>query len=135
MRRLEELEYVLVHSGSRGKSIVYELLYRGEGEAGESFLMGLLDVKKLRYDDQKEPFAEEKEPRKRKKESSSCPQSAPKNPSCSTGKNAEKPINISANGDPHKKPAKNASKEKHNGASYRNDPSPALAAKSTGLEI
>jgi hypothetical protein len=127
MRRLEELEYVLVHSGSRGKSIVYELLYRGEGEAGESFLMGLLDVKKLRYDEQKEPPAEEKKP-------SSRPQSAPKKPSSSTGKNAEKPINISANGEPHKKPAKNTSR-KNNNASHH---TPALAAhsrKTTGLEI
>jgi hypothetical protein len=90
--------------------------------------MGLLDVKKLRYDDQKEPLKQDKEPPSR-------PQSAPKKPSSCIGKNAENPINISANGNPDKKPAKNATKEKHNGASYRNDPSPALAAKSTGLEI
>ncbi|ODB95151.1 DNA primase [Candidatus Thiodiazotropha endoloripes] len=119
MRRLEELEYVLVHSGSRGKSIVYELLYQGEGEAGESFLMGLLDVKKLRYDDKKEPLKE-------KKESPSRPQSAPKKPLSSTGKNAENPINISVNDDPNKKPVKSTSR-KNNNASHR---SPALAAHS-----
>ena len=123
LRRLEELEYVLVHSGSRGKSIVYELLYRGEGEDGESFLMGLLDVKKLEYDDQKEPLAKNKEP-------PSSPQSAPKEPSSCTGKKAGKPINNRVNGDPCKKPAKNASREKHNGTSYRSDESPALAAQS-----
>jgi post-segregation antitoxin (ccd killing protein) len=130
LRRLEELEYVLVHSGSRGKSIVYELLYQGEGGDGESFLMGLLDVKKLGYDEQKEPPAENKEPLKLNKEPSSSPQSAPKEPSSSTGKNAGKPINNGVNGDPNKKPAKNASREKHNGTSYRSDASPALAAQS-----
>jgi DNA primase len=127
MRRLEELEYVLVHSGSRGKSIVYELLYRGEGEAGEFFLMGLLDVKKLGYDDQKEPL-------NKKKESSSSPQSALKEPSSCTGINVGNPINNGVNVDHDKKPAKRTS-GKNNNASHR---SPALAAHSRqppGVEI
>ncbi|MEW8029209.1 MAG: toprim domain-containing protein [Candidatus Thiodiazotropha sp.] len=119
MRRLEELEYVLVHSGSRGKSIVYELLYQGEGEAGESFLMGLLDVKKLRYDDQKEPLKLDKEP-------PSCPQSVPKKPSSCTGINAGNPINNGVNGNHDKKPAKRTSR-KNNNASHH---TPALAAHS-----
>ena len=110
MRRLEELEYVLVHSGSRGKSIVYELLYRGEGEAGESFLMGLLDVKKLRYDDQKEPLNLDKAP-------PSCPQSVPKKPSSCTDINAGNPINNGVNGNHDKKPAKRTSR-KNNNASH-----------------
>ncbi|MEW8025994.1 MAG: toprim domain-containing protein [Candidatus Thiodiazotropha sp.] len=124
LRRLEELEYVLVHSGSRGKSIVYELLYQGEGEAGESFLMGLLDVRKLQYDDKKEPLEDEKKP-------SSSPQSVPKKPSKCSSKNAGKPINISANGNPDKKPAKSTSR-KNNNASHH---TPVLAARSHGLEI
>ncbi|MEW8048320.1 MAG: toprim domain-containing protein, partial [Candidatus Thiodiazotropha sp.] len=119
MRRLEELEYVLVHSGSRGKSIVYELLYRGEGEAGESFLMGLLDVKKLRYDDQKEPLNLDKAP-------PSCPQSVPKKPSSCTDINAGNPINNGVNGNHDKKPAKRTSR-KNNNASHH---TPALAAHS-----
>ncbi|MEJ2116592.1 MAG: hypothetical protein P8Y36_01290, partial [Alphaproteobacteria bacterium] len=134
MRRLEELEYVLVHSGSRGKSIVYELLYRGEGEAGESFLMGLLDVKKLQYDEQKEPPAENKEPLKRNKKPSSSPQSALKEPSSCTGINAGNPINNGVNVDHDKKPAKRTS-GKNNNASHR---SPVLAAHSCqppGVEI
>jgi DNA primase catalytic core len=132
--RLEELEYVLVHSGSRGKSIVYELLYQGEGEDGESFLMGLLDVKRLGYDDQKEPPAEEKEPQNGKKEPPSSPQSAPKEPSSCPGKNAKNPINNGVNGDPDKKPAKSVNKNNNN-ASHR---SPALAAHSRphpGVEV
>ena len=42
------MEYLLVHRGSRGQSFVYELLYAGEGQDGQPFLMGLLDVEKLR---------------------------------------------------------------------------------------
>ena len=53
LKRLAEMEYLLVHRGSRGQSYVYELLYQGEGEHGEPFLMGLIDVEKLRYDENK----------------------------------------------------------------------------------
>jgi len=45
--RLAEMEYLLVHRGGRGQRFVYELLYQGEGEEGEPFAMGLLDVAKL----------------------------------------------------------------------------------------
>ena len=48
--RLVEMEYLLLHRGGRGQRFVYELLYRGEGEEGEPFAMGLLDVAKLDYD-------------------------------------------------------------------------------------
>jgi DNA primase catalytic core len=48
--RLAEMEYLLVHRGGRGQSFAYELLYRGEGEEGSPFVMGLLDVAKLDYD-------------------------------------------------------------------------------------
>ena len=45
--RLLEMEYVVLHRGSRGQSFVYELLYSGQGQEGEPFLMGLLDVGSL----------------------------------------------------------------------------------------
>jgi DNA primase catalytic core len=48
MARLIELEYVLVHKGSRGQSFVYELLYNGEGKDGRPFVLGLVDVERLR---------------------------------------------------------------------------------------
>jgi hypothetical protein len=51
--RLEEMEYLLVHSGSRGRSIEYELLFDGEAESDERHLMGLIDtneLKKYQYD-------------------------------------------------------------------------------------
>jgi DNA primase len=59
LHRLEELEYLLVHKGGRGQSFVYELLYEGQGKAGEPFLMGLADVARLcgsggnQYDEKK----------------------------------------------------------------------------------
>jgi DNA primase len=46
--RLISLEYVLVHRGSRGQGFVYELLYDGQGQDGEPFVMGLVDVEPLR---------------------------------------------------------------------------------------
>jgi DNA primase catalytic core len=57
--RLVEQEYAIVHRGGRGQSFVYELVYRGEGRSGESFLPGLIDVEKLKnpcYDSNLTPF-------------------------------------------------------------------------------
>ena len=48
LERLVEMEYVLVHHGRRGQSFVYELLYDGEGQEGNPFLLGLIDVDRLR---------------------------------------------------------------------------------------
>lgn len=52
LQRLEELEYLLIHRGGRGQSIVYELLYDGDLE-NKKHLMGLIDVEKLGYDAKK----------------------------------------------------------------------------------
>lgn len=52
LQRLEELEYLLIHRGGRGQSIVYELLYDGDLE-NRKHLMGLIDVEKLGYDEKK----------------------------------------------------------------------------------
>ena len=35
------MEYLLVHRGGRGQCFAYELLYQGEGDEGEPFVMGL----------------------------------------------------------------------------------------------
>lgn len=45
LKRLAELEYVVVHRD--GPRFVYELVYAGQGEDGEPFLPGLLDVDAL----------------------------------------------------------------------------------------
>jgi hypothetical protein len=49
LKRLEELEYLLVHRGGRGQSFVYELLYEAGADAGQRFLAGLIDVDMLRH--------------------------------------------------------------------------------------
>jgi len=48
MGRLQQLEYVLTHRGTRGQQFVYELMYQGEGQDGKRFVLGLVDVAKLR---------------------------------------------------------------------------------------
>ena len=50
--RLADMEYLLIHQGGRGRSFVYELLYEEKAEAPERFLPGLIDVEKLRKQDQ-----------------------------------------------------------------------------------
>jgi DNA primase len=47
LRRLEELEYLLVHHGGRGQSFVYELVFERQGDSGKPTLPGLIDVEKL----------------------------------------------------------------------------------------
>jgi DNA primase len=44
LERLAELDYLLVHGGGRGQRIAYELLWRGEGEDGSPFLLGLTEA-------------------------------------------------------------------------------------------
>lgn len=46
LARLTDLEYVIAHRN--GPRCVYELLYRGEGEEGDAFLPGLLDLRDLK---------------------------------------------------------------------------------------
>jgi hypothetical protein len=48
LKRLEELEYLILHRGGRGQTFVYELAYQGKGEDGDLFLMGLLETKRLK---------------------------------------------------------------------------------------
>jgi hypothetical protein len=48
LAKLVDLEYVLIHRGSRGQQFIYELVYNGEGRDGASFLRGLIDVASLR---------------------------------------------------------------------------------------
>ena len=48
LKRLEELEYLLIHRGGRGQSFVYELLYEAHADDGQRFLARLIDVDHLR---------------------------------------------------------------------------------------
>ncbi|MCH2074355.1 MAG: CHC2 zinc finger domain-containing protein [Puniceicoccaceae bacterium] len=60
--RLSELEYVLIHRGGRGCSLVYELLYTCDVGSNDSQLMGLINTEQLKkeaYDAQKSGVKEE----------------------------------------------------------------------------
>jgi DNA primase catalytic core len=48
LHRLEELEYLLIHRGGRGQSMVYELVFTRPADGGKPVLGGLIDVEKLR---------------------------------------------------------------------------------------
>ncbi|MCP4935602.1 MAG: toprim domain-containing protein [bacterium] len=121
MNRLQDMEYVLIHRGGRGQSFVYELLYQGEGEDGESFLLGLADMETLNYDENKKPQNESKEP-------SSSPKVAAKLPPGSTSKNAEKPATAGHSKKSDKKPQKRTSSPKNNSVSYRSHSEPQTVA-------
>jgi DNA primase catalytic core len=47
LQRLEELEYLLIHRGGRGQSIVYELMFTRPSDGGRPMLGGLIDIEKL----------------------------------------------------------------------------------------
>ncbi|MBL8794855.1 MAG: DNA primase [Planctomycetia bacterium] len=48
LKRLEDLEYLLVHRGGRGQLFVYELLYEKPASDQQRFLARLIDVAELR---------------------------------------------------------------------------------------
>jgi DNA primase catalytic core len=50
LSRLQELDYLIPHRGARGLRFLYELSYEGGAENGAPFMMGLIDVERLRGD-------------------------------------------------------------------------------------
>jgi hypothetical protein len=66
LARLEDMEYLLVHKGGRGQAIIYELLYKGEGNSGKNFMLGLKDmdkyIKNHKYDEKKSGVNNKKSP-------------------------------------------------------------------------
>jgi len=63
LRRLEELEYLVVHHGGRGQSFVYELAFERQDDDRKPFFPGLIDAEKLEiheYDEKKAGAEEEK---------------------------------------------------------------------------
>lgn len=48
LKQLVELEYVLAVFGRNGSRYTYELIYDGQGQEGNKFLIGLVDLKTLR---------------------------------------------------------------------------------------
>ncbi len=51
LRRLEELEYLVVHHGGRGQSFVYELAFEHQGDDRKPFFPGLIDAENLEIHD------------------------------------------------------------------------------------
>jgi DNA primase len=51
--RLTDMEYLLIHRGGRGQSLVYELLYDGDAGNDQAHMMGLINPKTLQYDAEK----------------------------------------------------------------------------------
>jgi energy-coupling factor transporter ATP-binding protein EcfA2 len=128
MDRLTQLEYVLVHRGGRGQSFDYELLYDGEGQSGDSFLMGLLAI-----DDLKQVPSAPTTTSSRGAHEGLAGSTRPENGviaaplrAAEIGKNADK---NSVYDDSIDDSAENARPYKSNGASYRSDTA-ALVARS-----
>jgi DNA primase catalytic core len=98
--RLVEMEYVLVHRGGRGQSFVYELLWDGAGQDGESFLIGLVDVEALRSKGVKdEGTTETLTPSEASFDPSLTPHSPPIDPPFSSEEIAAKRSSSSISGD------------------------------------
>jgi hypothetical protein len=47
LHKREELEYLIVHHGGRGQSMVYELYFERPADPSQPFLPGLIDIEKL----------------------------------------------------------------------------------------
>ncbi len=142
MHKLEELEYVLVHRGGRGQSFVYELLYDGQGRDGSPFLMGLVDVARLKhaYDEKKEYPKQNQEHPKPNKEHPSSLQVDEKEQGSSSLKNTQNALNKVASITSEKKQTRNASlrdEKKPSSYSPKQDRSavPLLAAVTASDEL
>ena len=121
--RLTELEYLLVHRGGRGQSLVYELLYDGNLESQEKHLMGLINPDNLGYDATKSGQTTEKTaPRQG--------QVSPKSGASQTGKNGAKPGVTEAYHEVEEKAEKNAPLHESKNTSHRSDSLPLAAAAS-----
>ena len=127
-KRLEEMEYLLVHHGGRGQSIDYELLYSGDIDSHDNQMMGLLDISQLKqgYDVQKSGV-------KAQKSAPSQCQVSPKSGGSQGGKNSVQACDDKGLSDSLIEKSENAQEAiKKNGASYRSDTLPEslpLAAK------
>jgi hypothetical protein len=63
LHRLEELEYLVVHQGGRGQSMVYELVFERQEDSARPTLPGLIEIAKLsgcEYDEKKSELKGEK---------------------------------------------------------------------------
>jgi DNA primase catalytic core len=111
LRRLEELEYLLVHHGGRGQSFVYELQFESKEDNRKPFFPGLIDVKKLEtcaYDEKKAGVEDEKAGLEGEKSGSSRPQSGGMS---GGGRGEESPALARQNGDFRRNPEKRTTRD------------------------
>jgi hypothetical protein len=120
--KLVSLEYVLVHRGGRGQSFVYELVYDGQGQEGEPFVIGLIDPDRLQrtdgdgydkkhvlsYVEGNEHQNAEIEHGNGEFEGPLSPQRAPIEPTSSIGGNGSKPLGDKAESDSTSEKPENA---------------------------
>lgn len=98
LRKLADLEYVLVHRGGRGQSFVYELLYDGQGQDGRKFMLGLIDTSSL-YDQNREHPNVDREHEKGNREHPGSAQVAPREHGGSIAENGATPgVNATCEG-------------------------------------
>jgi DNA primase len=73
LHKLEELEYLIVHHGGRGQSMVYELYFERPADPSQPFLPGLIDIEKLEICS----YDENRDGQRGEKDGSSTPQVRP----------------------------------------------------------
>ena len=133
--RLTELEYLGVHSGSRGHALSYELLFAGDVTTEKPQLMGLLSRVQLQtpgYDEKKLGGKGQKLGQKAEKLPPSCPQDGAKLAPSWGVENAKNAIDKGLNGKHHEIAAKPQYKDKKTAASHPTHTFP-LAADPTGV--
>jgi DNA primase len=114
-RRLEELEYLLVHSGNRGRLLSYELLFAGDSQTNELQLMGLIGTDQLKT----QQYDVNKLGQNQHKLAPSCPQDGAKLASSWSDENSENTMNTVLNGKSITLPEKTQSTGNNHAASYR----------------
>jgi hypothetical protein len=62
LNRLASLEYVLIYRSGRGHQFVYELAYDGRTVQNDRFVLGLIDVERLRHEQQSQKYDAKCEP-------------------------------------------------------------------------
>jgi post-segregation antitoxin (ccd killing protein) len=94
-RRLEDMEYLLVHRGGRGQSFEYELLYPMQIEQPNKQVMGLIDVEHLK----KQGYDAKKSGVKPKRSGQSKQKAVPSRPQVGGVSGRDKPVKLNgANG-------------------------------------
>ncbi|RLA52026.1 MAG: DNA primase [Gammaproteobacteria bacterium] len=124
-RRLEELEYLLIHRGSRGKSLEYELLFAGDLDTDQPQLMGLIDTSTLK----KQPYDPDKLGVSPPLLVPGCPQVGAKLAPSGTQENPCSPAMTAPDGDYPPNAGKRSTGPTKSAASYRTHTPPALAAQ------